>query len=314
MRIAFVGKGGSGKTTFSALSAKLLSKTGKKVLAFDADINQFLARKLGIANENAQKVPALSDNLDLLKKFLWHENHRIASVAEFIKTTPPGLGSRFVELEGDAEFLKKFFFSYGDILIGRAGDLSSTDIGLACYHSKTGSLEVLLNYLKDKEDEFVITDMTAGADSFASGLFTKFDTTYVVVRPSEDSVSVYEQYVSSASGYDVKIKVVGNYIKDEDDVRYLLDKIGADNIAAFIPESDYINKLSRGNYQEISHLEPNVSSMILSLFEPHNVTKACRVKMHEQAKVFHERNCLSWANSLYGKKLEDQIDPSFKLE
>lgn len=47
MRIAFVGKGGSGKTTLSALLSRHLARSGAPVLAVDGDINQHLAEALG---------------------------------------------------------------------------------------------------------------------------------------------------------------------------------------------------------------------------------------------------------------------------
>ncbi|CAM5528647.1 hypothetical protein SFUMM280S_03018 [Streptomyces fumanus] len=48
MRIAFVGKGGSGKTTLSALLIRHLAATGAPVVAIDADINQHLGAALGL--------------------------------------------------------------------------------------------------------------------------------------------------------------------------------------------------------------------------------------------------------------------------
>ena len=43
MKIAFAGKGGSGKTTLSALFTRHLAAQGLPVVAVDADINQHLA-------------------------------------------------------------------------------------------------------------------------------------------------------------------------------------------------------------------------------------------------------------------------------
>ena len=42
MRIAFVGKGGSGKTTTAAAFSRYLAAHGRPVVAVDADINQHL--------------------------------------------------------------------------------------------------------------------------------------------------------------------------------------------------------------------------------------------------------------------------------
>jgi CO dehydrogenase nickel-insertion accessory protein CooC1 len=47
VRIAFVGKGGSGKTTSAAVFSRYLAELGKPVLAIDADINQHLGQALG---------------------------------------------------------------------------------------------------------------------------------------------------------------------------------------------------------------------------------------------------------------------------
>jgi CO dehydrogenase maturation factor len=70
MRIAFVGKGGSGKTTLSALFAQWLSREGVPVLAIDADINQHLGVALGLDEATAATVPAMGQALPFIKDHL----------------------------------------------------------------------------------------------------------------------------------------------------------------------------------------------------------------------------------------------------
>ena len=83
---------------------------------------------------------------------------------------------------------------------------------MACYHSKTGAVELYLNHLVDGPGEYVVVDCTAGADSFASGLFTRFDLTVLVAEPTRKGISVYRQWRDYAAGYHVALAVAGNKI------------------------------------------------------------------------------------------------------
>jgi CO dehydrogenase maturation factor len=60
LKTAVSGKGGSGKTTFSATLSRVLARSGQSVLAIDADTNPNLATSLGVpreAREQALHVP-----------------------------------------------------------------------------------------------------------------------------------------------------------------------------------------------------------------------------------------------------------------
>ena len=96
MKIAFAGKGGSGKTTLSSLFTRYLAASGAPVVAIDADINQHLGEALGVSAE----PPALGAHLTEIKEWLRGSNPRIASAAAMVKTTPPGRGSRLLTLSG----------------------------------------------------------------------------------------------------------------------------------------------------------------------------------------------------------------------
>src|SRR4051795_9473126 len=84
VKVAFVGKGGSGKTTLSALFIRHLTGAGLPVVAIDADINQHLAAALGLAEE--EKIPALGEHLPAIKEYLRGDNPRIPSAEVMIKT------------------------------------------------------------------------------------------------------------------------------------------------------------------------------------------------------------------------------------
>ena len=84
---------------------------------------------------------------------------------------------------------------------------------MACYHSKTGTVELYLNHLVDGPGEYVVVDCTAGADSFASGLFTRFDLTVLVAEATRKGISVYRQWQGYAAGYDTALALDGNKVQ-----------------------------------------------------------------------------------------------------
>ena len=110
--------------------------------------------------------------------------------------------------------------------LGVTGQFDEDDLGVKCYHSKVGAAELLLNHLVDVEGEYVVMDMTAGADAFASGLFTRFDVTFLVCEPTVRSVGVYRQYADYARDFGVRLVVVGNKVTDAEDVEFLQEQVG----------------------------------------------------------------------------------------
>jgi CO dehydrogenase maturation factor len=90
VKVAFVGKGGSGKTTLAALFSRFVVASAPAVplLAVDADINQHLAAALG-AGPGEVPRPALGDHLGEIKEYLRGTNPRVPSAAVMVKTTPP---------------------------------------------------------------------------------------------------------------------------------------------------------------------------------------------------------------------------------
>ena len=180
MKVAFAGKGGSGKTTLSSLFVRYLAGQGLPVVAIDADINQHLAEALGAVGD----PPAMGAHLAEIKEYLRGTNPRITSAAAMVKTTPPGRGSRLLRPGGGDPVHALGVDTPCGARLMATGPFSDDDLGVACYHSKTGAVELYLNHLVDGPGEYVVVDCTAGAESFASGLFTRFDLTILVAEPT----------------------------------------------------------------------------------------------------------------------------------
>ena len=63
LRIAVAGKGGAGKTTFSATLARLMANRGKRVIVIDGDSNPNVAIALGMGREEAGAIEPLPTSL-----------------------------------------------------------------------------------------------------------------------------------------------------------------------------------------------------------------------------------------------------------
>jgi CO dehydrogenase nickel-insertion accessory protein CooC1 len=64
VKIAVVGKGGSGKTTTSAVLARTLARRGHDTLALDCDSNPNLGISLGLGEEATERLVTVRDAVD----------------------------------------------------------------------------------------------------------------------------------------------------------------------------------------------------------------------------------------------------------
>ncbi|GAA2297193.1 hypothetical protein GCM10010149_52140 [Nonomuraea roseoviolacea subsp. roseoviolacea] len=303
--MAFVGKGGSGKTTMSALFARHVASQGGPVVAVDADINQHLALVLG-ADESPEP---LGDRLTEIKDFLRGDNPRIPSAEAMVKTTPPGRGSRLLSFD-DLAASPYAVTTPGGVRLLATGPFGEDDLGVACYHSKVGAVELLLNHLVDGPGEYVVVDMTAGADSFASGLFTRFDLTVLVAEPTRQGVGVYRQYAEHAAGFGVRVAVVGNKVHGPSDVDFLRAEVGAD-LVAWMEHSAAVRAMEQGRPLALADLEPANSDTLAVLLKHLDAQEKDWARFGRQAEEFHLRNARAWANARTGSDLSLQIDPGF---
>ncbi|WP_433507167.1 ATP-binding protein [Pseudonocardia halophobica] len=307
MRIAFVGKGGSGKTTTAALFARYVAGRGLPVLAIDADINQHLGVALG-ADPEAAPPRALGSDLTWLKDHLRAANPLLPSADVMIKTTPPGPGSRLLDLDPAGELLRRYSAEVGGVRYLVTGEFDESDIGVSCYHSKTGAVELYLNHLVDGPGEYVAVDMTAGADAFASGLFTRFDLTVLVCEPTRRGVGVYTQYAAHAADHGVALRVVGNKVTDAEDVAYLRDEVGDALIGCF-SQSAWVRAAERGQVRPVDALEPANLTVLARILADLDGRTRDWTAYHRDTVEFHLRNARAWGNGATGVDLAAQVVP-----
>lgn len=64
MKVAVVGKGGAGKTTTSAVVARVLARDGFDVVALDGDTNPNLGLSLGVGFDETEQLVGMRQVLD----------------------------------------------------------------------------------------------------------------------------------------------------------------------------------------------------------------------------------------------------------
>jgi CO dehydrogenase maturation factor len=312
VKIAFVGKGGSGKTTLSSLFVRHLVAAGAPVIAIDADINQHLGVALGMEDDEAAALPAMGEHLLEIKAYLRGDNTRISSAGSMVKTTPPGPGSRLLRVGDDDPLHSRLSADVAGAKLMVTGLFTEEDLGVACYHSKTGAVELYLNHLVDGPGEYVVVDCTAGAESFASGMFTRFDLTFLVAEPTRKGVAVYRQWTDYAADYDVTLKVVGNKVHGPDDVAFLREHVG-EALLCCLGQSAAVRGMEQGRSFGIEDLDAGDRAALATLQAAVDGQRKDWEKFTRQAIEFHVKNARAWANAAIGEDLEAQVDPDFVL-
>lgn len=315
MKLAFVGKGGSGKSTMSALFIKYLEqKAGASVLAIDADINMNLSGLLGV--EPAQSsLLSRPEAAQAVRAHLKGSNKRIEEAGKFLPTTPPGLGSRLV-LGADDQFLAGYVTEVSReplINLLTVGTYEAGGIGETCYHSHLFVAENILSHTVCDEDFHVVCDMVAGTDAFAYSMHLQFDAIFLICEPSPESVEVCRLYrhLAREAGIGDLIHLVGNKIEDEGDLDYIRRSVGQEPVA-WLPKLASLKRARQdGRPVSLDLLEENVVSVLADLERRALAPALADADRLEMLHELHMRlNDKQWVKSGYGD-VSGQIDKDF---
>ena len=317
MRIAFVGKGGAGKSTLSALmSLNIAQRTDRPVAVFDADLNIHIPELLGfdsIDREHHLSYPSVSEEI---KRWLINQNP-IEDLGAFRKTTPPTSRSNIIRLENFEETpLFRYSRNKGNIYALAVGTYQNEDIGASCYHNNLSVFENILSHTDDRNG-YLVADMVAGVDAFSGTLHAQFDLNIFVVEPTKRSVEVCQRYLelSKEAKTDDEVSVVGNKIRSEEDIDFLTRNLPRDKVLGFFRDDRHLHSVDQGAESlSLGSLTEGNQELLDRIFAKLDSLPDSGQKRLEKLWSLHKKYVAqAFVRERFGD-LSDQIDKDFSFD
>lgn len=228
MKVAVVGKGGSGKSSVSWLLTHALLAQGRTVYAIDADHNMDFTALLG--GEVTEATPTMHRTHDAFKEAVGQQ---------------PGQYWQDIVLDGRALPTFTADDAYTRTIAQPLSEhLSLITVGLGaedvlfsdkCAHGHSAVLKYYLPLFNEGADADVIIDGVAGTDMMNFGLFLGADAVLVVVEPHQNSMRVLEQVSHIADRSGLPWYVVINKVRGESPERAALYVTYDEQVLAELP-------------------------------------------------------------------------------
>ena len=224
LKIAVSGKGGVGKSTLSAFSAKWFASRGMNVLAVDADPDANFGHALGVPDPSG--IVPLSEMKEL--------------VGERTESTPGGFGGYF-KLNPRVDDLPETLAVRVDdrIRLLVMGGVKKGGTGCVCPENIL--IKNLVQHLVLRRDEVVVIDMEAGIEHLGRGTAAAVDCLVVVVEPGRRSIDTGLNIERLALDIGLtRIAFVGNKIRRKADIDFVTKQLEGRAVLGFIPFDDAI--------------------------------------------------------------------------
>lgn len=220
MKIAVTGKGGVGKTTISAVLARLYSRQGSSVLAIDADPDANLASAIGFSEEEASKIQPINSLYSLIE--------------ERTGARPGGGGGIFKINPAVDDVADRFGVRMENIRLLSIGRPKAG--GTGCYCPESIFIKSLVTHLMLKQDEVLILDMEAGIEHLGRGTAKAVDAFLIVVEPGHRSVQTARDIRRLASDLGIsKVFLVANKLYHPQDRDFIKSQLSDFEIIGLLP-------------------------------------------------------------------------------
>jgi len=308
MRIAFLGKGGSGKTTVTASFITYLSQENIPVVAVDADHNVHLQQTLGIDGTPIH----LSDYFEEIKHYFKGNRDDLRNTT-MIDSTPPSLKSNFIVPSQNDPFIEKYALKDNSISLLTVGTYKEEDAGKTCYHGKLGSLSLILNHLLDGKEDILVSDATAGIDNLGTTLYFAFDLTVFIVEPTKKSIDVFLTFEKVSKKFGIRTAVIINKV-EAGDLKFVSQFLSKEKILGVIKKSSAIKRFEQGDstgvlefVNENKVLFKNIKDFLKSLDKNWD-------KYYSDLLEAHHALAGDWYDGYYGQEISSQKDPDFSYK
>ncbi|MBN2547355.1 MAG: adenylyl-sulfate kinase [Spirochaetes bacterium] len=218
MKIFISGKGGSGKSTISALIVKDLNRRGVKVLAVDTDESNY-----GFYSQLGVEKPADFMNYFGGRKVLFDQ----------VKNLPDKWKLNDIP---EAYMSKK-----ENIKLLSMGKITNFGEGCACPINVLSSK--FIEIIDLKKDEYLIADTDAGIEHLGRGVDKGCDIILIILDPSQESIRLSDKISGMAKSINKDYYYILNRI-DEETKKILLESVDNKKVIASIPDN---RKIARAN-------------------------------------------------------------------
>lgn len=201
MKIAIVGKGGTGKTTVAGTMIRDLARRGRRVTAIDADPNPTLAMTLGVDPALAETAPVLPPGL--LETVRLPDGSAGYRLRRDVQEIIDGVG-----LEGP-----------DGVTLVVAGRVEHAARGCMC--GTHAAVRTILGAIADAATDVVMVDMEAGIEHFsrAAGTLKYADALLVLVEPFYKSLVTARSIVGLSAELGIPQRfLVANKVRNEADL------------------------------------------------------------------------------------------------
>jgi CO dehydrogenase maturation factor len=246
MMILVSGKGGSGKSTLTALMARAFEKRDFRVLVLDMDES----------NHGLHRLMGLDRPMHLLDFFGGKKGLR-----EKMKPALPGAapGENLFEAEITLDTLSPDWTSHADgiflLVIGKIHDFGE---GCAC--PMGGLTRQFLSRLVLAKNDVAIIDTTAGVEHFGRGIDRFCDLIIGIVDPTYESLALADRMEFMARSAGTQIRFIFNKV-DELSETLMEEHFRANGIMARIPHFAFLHRAGlegKPITEDVEEIEPIV--------------------------------------------------------